>query len=455
MSVFDGRRFTVSGHLDATESNSARVEGMLGDHAGSLWLRMDRGVRRVPLDALRSCIGKLDCAVTIASYGLADGLPNNEVAPESSSLPWLTRDGDIWFPTRGGVAIAASIANASTPPPPAVIEQFSVDDLPQPFTGAEFSAGRSRVTFEYAGLSFLAPSQVRYRFLLEGFDAHWTDAGIRRSATYTSLPAGHYRFRVQAMNSEGVWGREASVAFRVVPPFYRRWWFLLLCFLSVGAVLGGLYLLRLRRLRRQFDAVLAERNRMAREIHDTLTQDFVGTSLQLDILHQHLKSGRVEKAIEEVKHTRRLVTEGLDEARRSIWELRANHSQASLPTRLGTLVQRANYNAIAPRCSVGGAYRALDARIEREVLRIAQEALTNVLHHARATETTVNLRYRADSIELTVRDNGLGFSVPEAASLEGHFGLIGMRERAVAIDGTLDIASQLGKGTTVTLEVPV
>jgi ligand-binding sensor domain-containing protein/signal transduction histidine kinase len=455
ISTFDGHRFAAATHIADAVAESARVEGMLVDRADSLWLRMELGIRRISLDGLRACISKSNCALTIASYGLADGLPNTEVAPESYSLPWLTHDGDVWFPTRGGAAVAESAVRSGVSPPSTVLEQFSVDDKPLPLTGAEFSAGRSRVTVEYAGLSFIVPSEVRYRFMLEGFDTQWTNAGSRRAATYTSLPSGHYRFRVQAMSNEGVWGPEASVAFRVIPPFYRRWWFILLGFLLLCTLLAGGYLLRLRSLRRRFDAVLAERNRMAREIHDTLTQDFVGTSLQLDILHQHLKSGRLEKAIEEVKRTRRLVTEGLDEARRSIWELRANQSQASLPTRLGSLIQRANYAAIAPRLNVGGAYHVLDARVEREVLRVAQEALTNVLHHARATETNVSLRYRADSLELIVRDNGRGFSLPEAAHLEGHFGLIGMRERTTSIGGTLNIASQPGSGTTVTLEVPL
>ena len=131
---------------------------------------------------------------------------------------------------------------------------------------------------------------------------------LRRIRT---LPPGDYRFRVIAMNNDGVWNEAgATLSIRVVPPIYRRWWFIALCLLGLVMVLAGLYLLRLRRLRREFDAVLAERNRMAREIHDTLTQDFVGTSLQLDILHQHLKSGKIETAIEDVRRTRLLVTEG-------------------------------------------------------------------------------------------------------------------------------------------------
>ncbi len=291
---------------------------------------------------------------------------------------------------------------------------------------------------------------------MEGFDDHWTDAGNRRSVSYTSLPPGTYRFRVEARNDDGAWNSEgAVVSFRVIPPVYRRWWFLVLVVLALAAVLMGLYLLRLRRLRRQFDAVLAERNRMAREIHDTLTQDFVGTSLQLDILAYQLRSGQVDKAMAQVRQTRQLVTDGLEEARRSIWELRANNSQDSLPTRLRTLLQRDTYAGISPELKIGGAYRALDPRIEREILRIAQEALANVAHHAEASETAVELLYFSDHVTLAIRDNGIGFSVEDAAHKEGHFGLLGMKERAATMDAELDVASEPGCGTNVTLRVPL
>jgi signal transduction histidine kinase len=216
-----------------------------------------------------------------------------------------------------------------------------------------------------------------------------------------------------------------------------------------------MYLLRLRRLKGEFDAVLAERNRMAREIHDTLTQDFVGASLQLDLITQQLSRGKVELAIDQVKRTRQLVSEGLDEARRSIWELRANNSQDTLPTRLARIVQQDTFNAIAPKLHLGGAYRPVEPRVERELLRIAQEALTNVLHHAHATETSVELHYSSDMLMLTVEDKGVGFVVHEASSKAGHYGLLGMKERAAAIDGTLELTSQPGKGTRVTLRVPV
>jgi signal transduction histidine kinase len=229
----------------------------------------------------------------------------------------------------------------------------------------------------------------------------------------------------------------------------------LLSLLVVLAIVAGLYLLRLRRLEREFDAVLAERNRMAREIHDTLTQDFVGASLQLDLIASHLNRGKFELALEQVKRTRQLVTEGLEEARRSIWEMRVNHSQDSLPTRLTKVVQRDTFNSIHPKLHLGGAYRAVDPKVERELLRIAQEALTNVLHHARSEETFVELHYSSDMLMLTIEDKGLGFRVNDASGKTGHYGLLGMRERAATIDGTLEVTSEPGRGTKVTLRVPI
>ena len=462
LSFFDGKRFTAIANFNPVATHNNNIEAMVADRAGSLWLRMDRGVRRLPIAALEACGAPSPCTLAddaIASYGLTDGIPNDELVPGVASMATLASDGDIWFPSRGGVAIVDSqnqSTNASGPP--VVIQRFLVDDAIHPLGDAAFAIpyGNSRLTIEYAGLSFRAPSSVRYRFLMEGFDGRWTDAGNRRLATYTNLAPGTYTFRVEARNDDGLWNTPgARVSFRVIPPVYRRWWFIVLVVLLLSAALVGIYLLRLRWLRRQFDAVLAERNRMAREIHDTLTQDFVGTSLQLDILAYQLKSGQVEKAMAQVRQTRQLVTDGLEEARRSIWELRANNSQDSLPTRLRTLLHRDTYAGISPELKIGGAYRELDPRMERELLRIVQEALANVVHHAQATETKVELHYFSDSVTLAISDNGVGFLVDDGARKAGHFGLLGMTERAATIDGELAVTSEPGHGTKVNLRVPL
>jgi signal transduction histidine kinase/ligand-binding sensor domain-containing protein len=462
LSFLSGQRFVSVGKFAEDARRGGNIEGITSDRLGHFWFRMDRGVRRVSVDALKNCVGEDRCTLqngAMVQYGLADGLPNDEVVAGEPSVGWLTTHGEIWFPTRGGVAIVDSQhLPANTVAPPIVLQRFSVDDLSEPL-GAQtikIPYGHARLTMEFAGLSFTAPSEVRYRFRLDGFDKSWTDAGNRRSATYTNLTPGPYIFHVEASNNDGVWSRTgAEVRFRIVPPFYRRWWFLLLSLLVVSAIVAGLYLLRLRRLEREFDAVLAERNRMAREIHDTLTQDFVGASLQLDLIASHLNRGKFELALEQVKRTRQLVTEGLEEARRSIWEMRVNHSQDSLPTRLTKVVQRDTFGSIHPKLHLGGAYRAVDPKVERELLRIAQEALTNVLHHARSVESFVELHYSSDMLMLTIEDKGVGFRVNEASGKTGHYGLLGMRERAATIDGTLEVTSVPGQGSKVTLRVPI
>jgi signal transduction histidine kinase len=458
----EGQRFLAVGTFPGDAGRDGNIEGITADRLGFLWFRMDRGIRRIALSALLGCVGKNPCLGkngAIVKYGLADGLPNDEVVAGEPSVGWLVNHGEIWFPTRGGVAIVdTEHLPANTVPPPVVLQRFSVDDLSERIGPASIDIpfGHARFTMEYAGLSFTAPSEVRYRFRLEGFDKDWTDAGNRRSATYTNLTPRSYIFRVQARNNDGVWNLTgAELRFRIIPPIYRRWWFILLSVLVLLALLAGMYLLRLRRLQREFDAVLAERNRMAREIHDTLTQDFVGASLQLDLIAQHLRRDKVELALDQVKRTRQLVSEGLEEARRSIWELRVNHSQDSLPTRLTKIVQRDTFSAINPRLHLGGAYRAVDPRVERELLRIAQEALSNVLHHARSVETSVELHYSSDMLMLTIEDNGIGFIVNEASTKTGHYGLLGMKERAATIDGTLEVKSEPGRGTKVTLRVPI
>jgi signal transduction histidine kinase/ligand-binding sensor domain-containing protein len=449
---FQGGRFVETARFPPDNA----IDGMIADGNGNLWLRMKRGVRRIELSSLQPCMTNAPCGEMGVRYGVADGLPTDEVVAGETSGGVLTRDGEIWFPTRRGVGVVdARHLPFDQVAPPVVVERVLVDDVAASTQAAvKVPYGRQRLTIEYAGLSFTAPSEVRYRVKLEGFDRDWVDAGAKRSATYTNLPARSYTFRVQAVNGDGVWNLVgAEVRVEVVPPYWRRWWFVALVLVGVAAVLAGVYLLRLRRLRRDFDVVLAERNRMAREIHDTLTQDFVGTSVQLDIVAQMLRRGKLDAALDQVVKTRRLVTEGLAEARRSIWELRSGGAEERLPLRLRRLVERDEWAEMGAKVKVGGAVRALDATVEREVLRVAQEALQNVKRHARATHTTVDLHYSDEAVLLTIEDNGVGFRMEDVPP--GHFGLVGMQERAEVIEGELEIVSEPGKGTMVRLRISV
>jgi len=216
-------------------------------------------------------------------------------------------------------------------------------------------------------------------------------------------------------------------------------------------VLG--YWLRVRALRSRFDAMLGERSRMAREIHDTLAQGFVGVSLQLEITGNLLAQDRVEGAKQQVDQAKALVRDGLADARQSIWELRSGAVEAGLPERMRQMVNRVGGERGFVELSIGGTYRVLEAEVEREVLRIAQEAVTNAVRHAEAGRVAVEMRYEERALRLSVVDDGAGFAMDEVAS--GRFGLVGMRERADRIGGVLEIESAPGSGTSLRLRVPL
>ena len=435
------------------------INSLLADGRGHLWLGTPRGIFRVSTDDLQHCLTAAECSPPVARFGYADGMPTEETTATGHPAALLAADGTLWFATAKGVATLNPAAMHETAvPPPVVIQRFLVDNAAQAQTSQppRFAFGHNSFTFDYAGLSFAAPSRVRYRYLLSGFDKQWTEAGTRRTAYYTNLPPGRYVFRVQAANSDGLWNRTgAELAFTIRPPFYRRAWFYLLVALALASLAYAIYYLRVRRLRSEFDAVLAERSRIAREIHDTLAQNFVGISIQLQLAEQFLATNNTAGITDQLQQTRALVQEGLNDARQSIWELRASVAQDSLPTRISRAAERAKRNGIADRVTIGGIYRPLDASVEKEVLRIAQEALANVARHAHATEVHVELRYESDRLLLSVVDNGTGFDPDAVSSTGDHFGLEGMRERAAGLAATLSITSAPGGGTTLRLMLPL
>jgi signal transduction histidine kinase/ligand-binding sensor domain-containing protein len=446
------------GGIAANLSSLGQVIALAADRLGGMWIRLSRGLVRVPVSELDACVAKGGCLIgelKIDRYGRPDGLPNEEATSGAMGGVWLAKDGELWFPTRRGVAVVDTEHLAvDRVAPPVVVERFLVDDA-EAENGAAIPFGNQRLTLEYAGLSFTAPAEVRYRVMLEGFDKGWVDVGSRRTATYTNLAPGPYRFRVQAANGDGVWNEQgAQIRFRVIPPFWRRWWFIAAVALAVLALVAAGIWLRGRTVRQEYEAVLAERNRMAREIHDTLTQDFVGASLQLDIVAQQLKRGKVESALSQVVRTRQLVSEGLEEARRSIWELRDGGSGDGLPVRLRRALQRITpAEGAAVKVQVGGAYRVLEPQVERELLRVAQEATTNAVRHSGAEEILVDLHYSDEAVMLRIEDNGAGFKMEEAAAKTGHYGLVGMRERAAEIGAELEVSSEIGAGTKVRLRL--
>ena len=451
--LWDRQRFAAQ---DSGGLNKSSIHAILDDGGGHLWFATGNGIARCDCDGKGAGMHGAGCSHWI-EFGAADGLRSRETATNSHPSAWRSRDGHLWFATpKGLVEVDPAHFPVNTVPPPVELERFAVDDVVLRATDSllHVEAGHVHFQFDYAGLSFTAPQKVRYRYMLEGFDRGWTEAGARRSAYYTNIPPGRYTFRVQAANNDGLWNTEgAALAFELRPHFYQTIWFYALLLVAVAGVVVLLLRLRLRRAEGEFRAVLGERNRIAREIHDTLAQGYVGVSVQLEVLSELLRHHKPEAAAKHLDQTRGYVREGLADARQSIWALRSQDSgETTLPVRLRRIVEADGGHGLEASFSLFGAYRPLPPETEREFLRVAQEAIHNVKKHAGARHLFVQLEYGQEEIALEVRDDGRGFAASEEMkSTPGHYGLTGMRERAASIGGTLEVTSEPGVGTTVRL----
>ena len=435
------------------------IYGVTEDRHRNIWLAAKSGIFRVNKDGLLRHSAQVPDSWRAIAYGPSDGLRVSECSGGGHPAVWKTADGDIWFATARGAALLAADVNVLNRVPPAVaIETVSIDDTAlSPYEVNEISPGHTRISFEYAGLSFTAPQKVEFKYKLDGFDQNWIEAGTRRVAYYTNLPPRSYRFRVIARNNDGFWNETGtSISIRVLPHFYQTWWFYVLLLCLAGLTSYALYLWRLRQIKSRFDAVLAERNRIAREIHDTLAQGFVGVSVQLELVSRFLHSSG-EAAREHLDQARILVRSSLAEARQSIWELRSQQDGAQdFAARLTRLAQQVSETGpVRVQLEIHGEYRPLRRDVEDELFRICQEAIANAVRHSGARQVGLDLTFGPRKLRMTVSDNGIGFAGDvNSQGPEGHFGLKGMRERAERIHAALNIESKLGSGTTVTVEAP-
>ena len=431
---------------------------VLEDGTDHLWCASNKGIFRLDKKELNAFADKQVNTLNPALYGTADGMLTRECSGGGHPAGWKMSDGKLWFATIKGVAaVDPDHLALNSLPPPIVIEQVRIDDQAAPTQASiKVAAGSTRFDFYYTAPSFIAPENVRFRYKLEGFDRDWVDGGNRRVAYYTNLRPGTYKFRVMAANNDGVWNQQgATIEFYLQPRFYQTYWFYALLALALGAIAWQLYRLRLRRMSSQFGAVLAERNRIAREIHDNLAQDILGISVQLELVTRVMPAA-AEKAREHLDRARILVRNSMTEARRYVWDLRSHDlEKQDLPTALNETTRRLTREGEAQAVvQVTGTFRPLAASIESNLLRIAQEAVNNSVKHAGAKRIVIDLHFDADAVQLRICDDGRGFD-PQAQSLEGHFGLLGMRERAQQIDGEFTIHSKTDSGTEVVVNVPL
>lgn len=457
LNAFRNGKFT---HFTAKDGLLSDNISDAADDGESLWLSTTRGICRIAKRQLRDFEEGRIRILTPTNYGVEDGLRSAQCAP-GYPIPGggrRTMDGRLWFPTSRGLAVFDPRARQQAGERPALhLIEMTADGHSVDFTNTpRLPPGSGRIQIHYAAIHLGAPERVQYSHKLEGLDADWVRAGNRRVINYNSLRHGKYRFRVRAELPGGP-ATERAYDFEVLPEFYETAWFRALAGIALLASAWGLYQLRLRQLASRFALVLEERARLAREIHDTLAQGFVGISSQLDAVSLAMPADN-SRARQYLDLARKMARHSLTEARRSVMDLRASVLEGqdlAAALRSGALIWTAG-SSVKVHVEVSGAQDGLPQEFEQHLLRIAQEAVTNVLKHAGASQIWVKMHTEARKLYLRIVDNGRGFEHPDVfSSLGGHFGLIGMRERAERLGGELHLNSHPGEGTQVEVTVPL
>jgi len=447
-----------------TVRNGLPCEGFYAlqdDDRGGLWLYGQCGLVSIARSELEKWWAQPDTVVKLTVLDLLDGVqPGMATFQPASSR---TADGRLWFTNDRIVQMVDPARLEGNRIAPAVhIEQVVADRRAyEPRPGLRLPALTRDLEISYTALSFVHPQKVRFRYRLEGRDTGWQEPGTRRQAFYSDLPPGTYKFRVIACNNDGVWNEVgASLDLSIAAAWYQTRWFLALSVIAALLFAWMLYRLRLRKVARdmsaRFDTRLAERTRIARELHDTLLQTIQASKLVAETMAVSGDPARVQKGAAQLSDW---LGRAMREGREALNSLRTSTIQEN---DLAHAFRLAAEESLAEKSmgpasmtfsvSVTGTPRDLHPIVRDEIYRIGYEAIRNATAHSQGTRLQIELRYDKD-LTLRIRDDGTGIPADLAESgRPGHFGLQGMRERASRIGATLTLTTTTG--TDVTLLVP-
>jgi ligand-binding sensor domain-containing protein/signal transduction histidine kinase len=469
------------------------ISQILEDDSDRLWLGTSRGivcVNKRRLDELAA--GKIP-AVYPKLFGQADGMLSEECSSGFFPAGLKTQAGLLWFSTLKGVVVVDPRALPNTAlPPHTVLEEVLVDGLVEPLFDAStakiardnegseneplpratlrITPGKHSVEFRYTGLSFDAPELIRFRYRLEGLDPDWLDAGTRRTAFYSYLPPGDYRFHVAACNSDGIWSEnDPGLELVVLRHFWQTWWFIALAGLSgmvsVGVAVRIVVKRKLQRRLRHLEqerALERERTRIAQDLHDEM-----GAKLcRISFLSEHARRGEIpaeelKDQITSISDASREVLHSLDEI---VWAVNPqNDTLEHVASYIGQYAQE-YFQMTGIRCELDMPAQfpsyPLSSQMRHHLFLAAHEALTNILKHSGATQAKVGMVINDTRFTINLSDNGKGFdlaaqeSKSESPATAGD-GLVNMRRRLAEIGGQYRIESMPGQGTRVTFVIPL
>lgn len=443
-------------------------------HDANFWLNSDRGVFRISAKELQAAFDSPDYIPRYKLFQYRDGLPG--FALQSKPLPTalVDRQGRIWLETDLGiawidpsrirtnsVALHAEIVNVSSDGKQFEIPRPADRIDNHPVASIELPKRTTSIDIQYATTEMAMPESVQFRYKLNGVDKKWHEVGTRREAFYANLLPGTYTFDVMAQNEDGIWSASAaSVNLHIPPMFYHMRMFLVACVTLLVMVVAMLYRMRLRQatdlVRSRINERHAERERIAREIHDTLLQSIQGLILTLQGIAYRIPAG--EKPRNLIESALGTAEQVLVDGRDRILDLRSTAEQSrDLPRAFALIGTELGLEASASlRIIVEGGGRDLDPFVTEEIYWIGREAITNAFKHSQADLIEVEINQGRDQFLVRIRDNGCGLpeSIVKHGGKPGHWGLRGMRERATGIGGLVVIWGREGLGTEIELKLP-
>jgi signal transduction histidine kinase/ligand-binding sensor domain-containing protein len=432
------------------------VFSVLDDGRGMLWMSTTRGLLRVSARQLREVVGGQRKTVDAHLLGKSDGMRSSECGGMSQPPATRTKDGALWFTTAMGF-VHANVSQESVAIPPAQVSVagLTVENIPIDASDHVVLApgsGEFEVRFDAVRLS--NPTQLQFRYKLDGYDRDWTTTLARR-ALYRHLPPGRYRFLVNAHDVGQPWSDQvAQVAVVQKPFFFQSVWFYALLLATLALFVALVFRWRIARVKGRLRVIMEERTRIAREWHDTLMAGFAAISWQLEATREHIGEDTT-RTKSELDRARNMVRHCQTEARRIIWDMHDS------PEPVGPLSQALSKALdgmsarleVSTRLSVSGEERVLSPLAVHHLTCICQEAVTNAIRHAAPKSIQIVLQYQSARVSLSVKDDGRGFRRTNA-SVPGHFGLSVMEERAKKLGGNLQILSSPEEGTQILIEVP-
>lgn len=467
--IVDGRAYRLP---DTAGFPVKTINYIILDGFDHLWFGSNLGLVRASRKELLECLTGVRASVAARHFTRADGLPTSECTAGSQPAAACTPDGTLWFPTiKGLVKLEPHRLTPNTNPPTVVIQSVKIDGneivpdtlLPQPPAKITVPPGKRRIGIAFTAPSFTKPERTRFRYKLEGFEPAWTEVIGQTAVQYTRLPPGHYTFCVTACNEDGFWNPfVASIPLEVMPPFWRRGWFIAVstaagisCIVGLGYLVSAIrFRRRLYQLERQ-RALERERSRIARDLHDQLGANLAQIALLAELTESAKDDpAEVRTHVTQIMETARRTTEALDEI---VWATNPAHdSLESLVSYICKHFQE--YLAgvgIRPRLELPDAIPMIPVPpdVRHNIYLACREAVTNIVKHSRATEATLKFEIQTSTARFEIRDNGCGFVASELGI--GHDGLINIRRRLGEAGGRATIHSNPGCGTLVVLEFPL